>query len=228
VFGLPVNFISDHQGVVAETGCAFIYSLQQVLQHHCVGRIRKGVSVALAYHVHRTGDHLDILRGNGFDDIIEHTNPRPDWHSRPCTPSMEDLVAMELHVTAQSICSSRCGGNSFQLILKRDCGRSVEQQSSHGEPAIGVGLVHIRQQHRFHLRSLLLNAWALASRSDFDAIRLARELYERERQHPTPVEKIVQYWGYKGMTGPAGLSLAALKKFGLMTDEGKGAERVVA
>lgn len=57
------------------------------------------------------------------------------------------------------------------------------------------------------------------------AIRRARELYERERQHPTPVEKIVQYWGYKGMTGPASLSLAALKKFGLMADEGKGAER---
>ena len=57
------------------------------------------------------------------------------------------------------------------------------------------------------------------------AIRRTRELYERERQHPTPVEKIVQYWGYKGMTGPASLSLAALKKFGLMADEGKGAER---
>jgi hypothetical protein len=57
------------------------------------------------------------------------------------------------------------------------------------------------------------------------AIRRARELYERERQHPTPIEKIVQHWGYKGMTGPANLSIAALKKFGLLTDEGKGAER---
>jgi hypothetical protein len=57
------------------------------------------------------------------------------------------------------------------------------------------------------------------------AIRRARELHERERQYPTPVEKIVRYWGYKGMTGPASLSLAALKKFGLMADVGKGAER---
>lgn len=57
------------------------------------------------------------------------------------------------------------------------------------------------------------------------AIRRARELYERERQHPTPVEKIVHHWGYKGMTGPANLSVAALKKFGLLTDEGRGAER---
>jgi hypothetical protein len=57
------------------------------------------------------------------------------------------------------------------------------------------------------------------------AIRRARELYERERQHPTHVETIVHHWGYKGMTGPANLSVAALKKFGLLTDEGKGAER---
>jgi hypothetical protein len=57
------------------------------------------------------------------------------------------------------------------------------------------------------------------------AIRRARQLYDREREYPTPVEKIVQHWGYKGMTGPASLSLAALKKFGLMADEGKGTER---
>ncbi|MEU1808720.1 hypothetical protein O7622_08785 [Micromonospora sp. WMMD1076] len=57
------------------------------------------------------------------------------------------------------------------------------------------------------------------------AVRRARELYERERQHPTPIQKIVAHWGYKGMTGPANLSVAALKKFGLLTDEGKGAER---
>jgi hypothetical protein len=52
-----------------------------------------------------------------------------------------------------------------------------------------------------------------------------RELYERERQHPTAVETIVRHWGYKSMSGPANLSLAALKKFGLLTDEGRGSER---
>src|SRR6266496_6542820 len=57
------------------------------------------------------------------------------------------------------------------------------------------------------------------------AIRRARELYERDRQHPTPVEEIVRRWGYKGMSGPANLSVAALKKYGLLTDEGKGIER---
>lgn len=57
------------------------------------------------------------------------------------------------------------------------------------------------------------------------AIRRARELYERERQHPTSVDTIVRYWGYKAMSGPAAGALAALKKYGLMTDEGKGPER---
>lgn len=57
------------------------------------------------------------------------------------------------------------------------------------------------------------------------AIRRARELYERERQHPTAVETIVQHWGYKSMNGPASTTLASLKKFGLLTDEGKGTDR---
>ena len=57
------------------------------------------------------------------------------------------------------------------------------------------------------------------------AVRRARELYETERQHPTSVETIVRHWGYKSMNGPASLSLAALKKFGLLTDEGRGTDR---
>jgi hypothetical protein len=57
------------------------------------------------------------------------------------------------------------------------------------------------------------------------AIRRARELYDRERQRPTAVTIIVRHWGYKSMSGPASLSLAALKKFGLLADEGRGEER---
>jgi len=57
------------------------------------------------------------------------------------------------------------------------------------------------------------------------AIRRARELYEKERQHPTAVDTIVRHWGYKSLNGPASGALAALKKFGLLTDEGRGTER---
>src|SRR5262249_30899737 len=57
------------------------------------------------------------------------------------------------------------------------------------------------------------------------AVRRAATLYEKERQHPTAVETIVRHWGYKSMNGPANGALAALKKFGLLTDEGRGADR---
>jgi len=57
------------------------------------------------------------------------------------------------------------------------------------------------------------------------AIRRTRELYERERQHPTSVDTIVRHWGYRGMSGPAAMAFAALKKFGLVLAEGKGSER---
>jgi hypothetical protein len=57
------------------------------------------------------------------------------------------------------------------------------------------------------------------------AILRVRQLYERERQHATPVETIAQHWGYKSINGPGAVTLSALKKFGLLTDDGSGADR---
>jgi len=57
------------------------------------------------------------------------------------------------------------------------------------------------------------------------AIQRAQALYTKERQHSTPVATIVKHWGYKSSSGPASLTLAALKKFGLVEDEGVGAAR---
>src|SRR5215212_7581365 len=57
------------------------------------------------------------------------------------------------------------------------------------------------------------------------AIKKVQVLYEKEREHPTPAETIVRHWGYKSLNGPASLSLAALKKFGLIDDEGTGPDR---
>lgn len=59
------------------------------------------------------------------------------------------------------------------------------------------------------------------------AIERARVLYGREKQYPTPVATVVQHWGYKALNGPAGLQIAALKKYGLLTDEGAKADRRV-
>jgi len=57
------------------------------------------------------------------------------------------------------------------------------------------------------------------------AIQRARELHEKERQHPTPASTIARHWGYKSLNGPAALALAALKKFGLAEDEASGEAR---
>jgi len=58
-----------------------------------------------------------------------------------------------------------------------------------------------------------------------EAVRRARQLYVAERQHPASVDTIVRDWQYKSLNGPAALRLAALKKFGLIEDEGTGSNR---
>lgn len=57
------------------------------------------------------------------------------------------------------------------------------------------------------------------------AIERARQLWDEERQHATPIETAVRHWGYKSISGPALTTISALKKFGLTEDEGKGSAR---
>ena len=52
-------------------------------------------------------------------------------------------------------------------------------------------------------------------------------LYAKEKQYPTPVDAVVAHWGNKSLNGAAGLQIAALKKYGLLTDEGARADRRV-
>lgn len=57
------------------------------------------------------------------------------------------------------------------------------------------------------------------------AVQRARQLYSKERQHSTAVGTIAVHWGYKSLNGPGAVTLAALKKFGLVVDDGTGADR---
>lgn len=57
------------------------------------------------------------------------------------------------------------------------------------------------------------------------AIARVADLYRSEKQHPTPLVTVVKRWSYKSLNGPASLTVAACKKFGLLEDEGSGAER---
>ena len=58
-----------------------------------------------------------------------------------------------------------------------------------------------------------------------DAITRARQLYDEEGRNAAPVETIFKHWGYSPDSGLGFTILAALKKFGLVNDEGSGSRR---
>lgn len=58
-----------------------------------------------------------------------------------------------------------------------------------------------------------------------NAIQRAREVYSKERMNPAPVNAILSHWGYNSKSGLGLVILAALLKFGLLADDGKGAKR---
>jgi hypothetical protein len=59
------------------------------------------------------------------------------------------------------------------------------------------------------------------------AIDRARTIYEHEGRHAAPMDAITRHWGYKSpLSGPASVTYAALKKFGLLADEGSGSSRM--
>jgi hypothetical protein len=57
------------------------------------------------------------------------------------------------------------------------------------------------------------------------AIQRAEKLYEKERDHSAHFDTILRHWGYAPKTGPGKITFAALKKYGLLVEEGSGATR---
>lgn len=59
------------------------------------------------------------------------------------------------------------------------------------------------------------------------AVQRARVLKENAGRHQVPMANITGYWGYKTpYTGPASVTYAALKKYGLLDEEGSGDARM--
>lgn len=58
-----------------------------------------------------------------------------------------------------------------------------------------------------------------------EAVKRARTLYNAEHGHPAPVNTILEHWGYEPKSGHGLVAVAALKKFGLLIDEGSGPGR---
>jgi len=57
------------------------------------------------------------------------------------------------------------------------------------------------------------------------AIDRANALYEAERKNAAPIEAVLHHWGYSPGSGRGLVTLAALKHFGLLIDEGSGDRR---
>lgn len=58
------------------------------------------------------------------------------------------------------------------------------------------------------------------------AIERARKIYDEVQQFELPLAAVTSRWGFKApTTGPASVTYAALKKFGLLEDHGKGNDR---
>lgn len=57
------------------------------------------------------------------------------------------------------------------------------------------------------------------------AIQRVRQLYARDKQYAIPVSSLPEIWGYRSLNGPASLTISALKKFGLVDEEGAKSER---
>jgi hypothetical protein len=57
------------------------------------------------------------------------------------------------------------------------------------------------------------------------AIQKARQLDDKERNYATPVATVAAHFGYGSLNGAALGAIAALKKYGLIDDEGSGPQR---
>jgi len=55
----------------------------------------------------------------------------------------------------------------------------------------------------------------------------AEAIYKHEGKYAAPVDVVLSHWGYTGMSGPASRQVAALKKFGLIEDEGSKTDRQI-
>lgn len=59
------------------------------------------------------------------------------------------------------------------------------------------------------------------------ALERAQEFYTAQRQHPAPMRVAVSLWGYAPKSSGGQQTIAALKQFGLMQDQGSGEDRSV-
>jgi hypothetical protein len=57
------------------------------------------------------------------------------------------------------------------------------------------------------------------------ALVRARELFDRDGRNASHIDQILRHWGYSPKSGPGRITFSALKKFGLLAEEGTGPKR---
>ncbi len=55
-----------------------------------------------------------------------------------------------------------------------------------------------------------------------DAIKLANDLWDKEKRTAVPQDVAVRAWGYKGLSGPARSTLGTLRQYGLLESDKRG------
>lgn len=59
------------------------------------------------------------------------------------------------------------------------------------------------------------------------ALKRAEELYNKVQHHSSNIDIVASHWGYKKGSGLSAITIAALKKYGFLLDEGSGKDRTV-
>lgn len=59
------------------------------------------------------------------------------------------------------------------------------------------------------------------------AVKLAEVVWEKEKRHPATIAVVAVHWDFGSKSSTGALSVAALKKFGLLDEEGSGGNRTV-
>jgi hypothetical protein len=59
------------------------------------------------------------------------------------------------------------------------------------------------------------------------AVQRVRQIWTNDKQFPVAVSNVADMWGYASLNGPAAQAVSALRKFGLVNEEGSKDDRVI-
>ena len=182
-------------------------------EHHTGSR--PGGQFSLARKVSIPREQRERDRGGVRTRVYTLARESPD-HS--ATRSADDPIG------ADSASSNRASGWGGRSEWGRHRGQELRSRSAGATlSAILIGGGQVSEQMPEERRRRKGRSPSYPGIALGDAIQKARVLYEKEGRHPAYMDVITDHWGYRPKTGPGLVSIAALKKFGLLEEvEGNG------